>query len=76
MNEVYTFLTEAQLSDIKCMKVVIESIVKQTLECSYFIQGYFKDERFCLLKVVSYTAVGELTLLSSDEAFREHDLRN
>ena len=37
MNEVYTFLTQAELQDIKSMKIVA-CICKQTLECSYFIQ--------------------------------------
>ena len=38
MNEAYTFLTQAELRDIKSMKTVVACICKQTLECSYFIQ--------------------------------------
>ena len=46
MNEVYTFLTQADLRDIKSMKTIVASICKQTLECSYFIQKYAQDTKF------------------------------
>jgi len=46
MNEVYTFLTQADLWDIKSMKTVVACICKQTLECSYFIQKYAQDTKF------------------------------
>ena len=46
MNEVYTFLTQADLRDIKSMKTVVACICKQTLECSYFIQKYAQDTKF------------------------------
>jgi len=46
MNEVYTFLTQADLLDIKSMKTVVACICKQTLECSYFIQKYAQDTKF------------------------------
>ena len=50
MNEVYTFLTEKELRDIEKMKNVVERITRQTLECSYFIQEYSKNEKFRKLK--------------------------
>ncbi|KAG5636802.1 hypothetical protein H0H81_006824 [Sphagnurus paluster] len=46
MNDVYTFLTEEKLGDLESMKIVIEHITIQTLECSYFIQEYSKNETF------------------------------
>ena len=46
MNEIYTFLTQADLLDIKSMKTVVTCICKQTLECSYFIQKYAQDTKF------------------------------
>ena len=49
MNEVYTFLTEKDLRDIKFMTSVVERITLQTLECSYFIQEYAKNEKFRML---------------------------
>jgi len=47
MNEVYMFLTSAELKDIKSMKTVVEQISCQTLECSYFIAEYAENEKFC-----------------------------
>ena len=46
MNEVYTFLTTAGLNDIRSMKVIIERITHQTLECSHFIQAYCANQKF------------------------------
>ena len=46
MNEAYTFLTTAEWKTIKSMKVIIERIIHQTLECSYFIQTYCMDPGF------------------------------
>jgi len=47
MNEVYTFLTTAELKAIESMKVIVERITHQTLECSYFIQAYCGNPKFC-----------------------------
>ena len=46
MNEVYTFLTAAELKAIESMKAIVERINHQTLECSYFIQGYCGNPKF------------------------------
>ena len=46
MDEVYTFLATAELNDIKSMKVVVERITRQTVECSYFIQAYSGNQKF------------------------------
>ena len=46
MSEVYTFLNKAELQDIESMKTVVERIGSQTLECSYFIREYAKNEKF------------------------------
>ena len=46
MNEVYTFLTTAGLNDIRSMKVIIQRIAHQTLECSYFIRAYCANQKF------------------------------
>ena len=46
MNEVYTFLTTAELKAIESMKTIVERITHQTLECSYFIQAYCANEKF------------------------------
>ena len=39
MNEVYTFLTTAELKAIESMKVIVGCITHQTLECSHFIRA-------------------------------------
>ncbi|KAF8342414.1 WD40 repeat-like protein [Amanita rubescens] len=46
MDEVYTFLTGEELQRIESMKSVVECITHQTLECSYFIREYSKNEKF------------------------------
>ena len=46
MDEVYTFLTKKELRDIESMEIVVGRITLQTLECSYFIQEYAKNEKF------------------------------
>ena len=46
MDEVYTFLTNAELDDIGSVKTIIERITRQTVECSYFIQAYCGNQRF------------------------------
>ena len=46
MEEVYSFLTKADLQDIESMKTVVERITHQTIDCSYFIQKYAKNEKF------------------------------
>jgi hypothetical protein len=46
MHGVYTFLTQAELQDIKFMKTVVERICRQTLECSYFIREYSQNKQF------------------------------
>jgi hypothetical protein len=67
MNEVYTFLTEKELRDIESMKLVVEHITLQTLDCSDFIQEYSKNEKFRKLRSYLKTTGGELTCLSRDE---------
>ena len=49
MDEVYTFLNQQELQDIKSMKTIIERVSQQTLECSYFIRGYAQNKNFCEL---------------------------
>ena len=71
MNEVYTFLTEKELRDIESMKSVVERITLQTLECSYFIQEYSKNEKFRKLRLHRNTTSGELTCLSRDKIDQE-----
>ena len=46
MNEVYTFLTTAELKAIESMKAVVERITLQTVQCSYFIQAYCANQKF------------------------------
>ena len=46
MNEVYTFLTTAELNDITSMKTIVERITHQTVQCSYFIQAYCVNQKF------------------------------
>jgi len=46
MDEVYMFLTTAELKDIRSMKVIVERITRQTVECSYFIQAYCGNQKF------------------------------
>ena len=67
MDKVYTFLTRKELRDIDSMKIVVERITLQTLECSYFIREYAKNEKFCKLRLHGKTTGGELTCLSRDE---------
>ena len=44
MNEVYTFLTTAELKAIESMKTTVARITHQTVECSYFIQAYCRNQ--------------------------------
>ena len=46
MNEVYTFLTTAELEAIESMKTIVERITHQTVQCSYFIQAYCANQKF------------------------------
>ncbi|KAH9487260.1 Vegetative incompatibility protein HET-E-1 [Psilocybe cubensis] len=46
MNDVYIFLTAADLRDIESMKGIVEQICRQTLECSYFIREYAQNTKF------------------------------
>ena len=46
MDDVYVFLTNAEVRDIRSMKEVVERISQQTLECSYFIREYAQNEKF------------------------------
>jgi len=46
MNDVYIFLTNAELDDIRSMEAVVKRITRQTLECSYFIQAYCGNQKF------------------------------
>ena len=46
MEEVYVFLTTAELKAIESMKTIVERITRQTLECSYFIQAYCGNPKF------------------------------
>ena len=71
MNEVYTFLTRKELRDIEFMMIVVERITFQTLECSYFIQEYSKNEKFRKLRLHCNTTGCELTCLSRDEIYQE-----
>ena len=46
MTEIYTLLNNEKLEEIKSMKPVVQCICQQTLECSYFIEEYAKNEKF------------------------------
>jgi hypothetical protein len=46
MNQVYTFLTTSELDHIMSMKAIVERITHQTVQCSYFIQAYCRNEKF------------------------------
>ena len=71
MDEVYTFLMGEELRRVESMKVVVECIIRQTLECFYFVQEYSKDEKFRTLRLHCNTTCGELTCLSTDEIDQE-----
>jgi hypothetical protein len=71
MNEVYTFLTEEELWHMEFMKIFVERITRQTLECSYFIREYSKNEKFRSLRLDCNTTGGELICLSRDEIYQE-----
>jgi len=71
MNEVYTFLTGEELRRIESMKTIVERITRQTLECSYFIREYSKNEKFRMLRLRYDTSGGELTYPSRDEIYQE-----
>ena len=58
------------------MKTVVERITHQTLECSYFIQEYSKNENFRKLRLCRSMIIGELTCASRDEVYQEHGFRN
>ena len=74
MGEVYTFLTEKELRDIESMKSVVERITRQTLECSYFIQEYSKNEKFRKLRLHCNTNGGGLICLLRDKIYQELEL--
>ena len=46
MDEVYTFLTTAELKVVESMKTIVDRITLQTLECSHFIQAYCANQKF------------------------------
>ena len=46
MDEIYTFLATTELTAITSMKAIVELITRQTLECSYFIQAYCRNQKF------------------------------
>ena len=46
MVEVYTFLATADLKAITSMKAIVGRIIRQTVECSYFIQAYCGNKKF------------------------------
>ena len=46
MDDVYMVLTIANMDDIRSMKVVVERVTRQTVECSYFIQAYCRNQEF------------------------------
>ncbi len=71
MDEVYTFLTGEELRRIESMKIVVERITRQTLECSYFIREYSKNEKFRMLRLHCNITGGEPTCLSRDEIYQE-----
>ena len=71
MDEVYTFLMGEELRRIESMKAVVECIAHQTVECSYFIREYSKNEKFRMLRFHYNTIDGELTGLSRDEIYQE-----
>ena len=77
MDEVYTFLTGEGLQRIEFMKAVVECITRQTLDCSYFILEYSKNEKFRMLRLhYNITDDSELTCLSRDEIYQELSVRD
>ena len=71
MDEVYAFLTGEELQRIESMKTVVERVTRQTLECSYFIREYSKNEKFSKSRLHCNTTGGELTCLSRDKVYQE-----
>ncbi len=71
MDEVYTFRMGEELRRIESLKIVVERITRQTLECSYFIREYSKNEKFRTLRLYCNTTGAELTYLSRDEIYQE-----
>ena len=71
MDEVYKFLTGEEFQRIECMKIVVERITSQTLECSRFIRDYSENENFRKLRLHCTIAGGNLTCRSRDEIHQE-----
>ena len=46
MNDVYRFLTAAELKAIESMRAIVERIALQTVQCSYFVQAYCTNQKF------------------------------
>jgi hypothetical protein len=74
MDDVYTSLTDEPLRDVQSMKSVVERITEQTLECSYFILEYSKNEQFRKLRLCRIIAIGELTCPSRDKVYEQHNV--
>jgi hypothetical protein len=50
MGDTYAFVQEVEpLKKVKSHEPVIISLMKQTIECSYFIRDYAKVKNFCML---------------------------
>ena len=71
MDEVYKFLLGEELRRIESMKIVVERMTSQTLECSRFILDYSKNEKFRKSRLHRNTTNGELTCPSRDEIYQE-----
>ncbi|PPQ74828.1 hypothetical protein CVT26_005429 [Gymnopilus dilepis] len=46
MRDLYMLLNNERLQEIQSMKTIVQCICQQTLECSYFIEGYTKNQKF------------------------------
>ena len=72
MNEIYTFLTQQELRDIESMKILVATICKQTLECSYFIRRYAQDPKFRKLVDPCKKSCEGIHLLTQGSRFLEN----
>jgi hypothetical protein len=53
MGDTYTFVQEVEpLKKVKSHEPVIISLMKQTIDCGYFIRDYAKIKNFCTLAII------------------------
>ena len=70
MDQVYTFLTEEKFQRIESLKIVVERITSQTLECSRFVRDYSENEKFRKLRLHRTITSGKLTSVKGRDLSR------